>query len=233
MIQRHCVVCVEGITKKERISQKNHKEHPDKRFSPIHVQEARNCVALSLQDRALENYEDLRLERKDRIPKVGFWQRLFRREHRISEEHLEFLEDRLESPKEPLKESVDDDFLFLDDFLQENNALQENDVLRNDEQEQRGLESTSLGAEEKEAVLEMDLQKREIPLRFVCLSLVGMLFALLLFVPKIYMRNNIYYSSRNIIQLQAQLDSLNEENKHIKKQLEDIKFKNLTYELDF
>ncbi len=181
----------------------------------------------------MENYEDLRLERKDRIPKVGFWQRLFRREHRISEEHLEFLEDRLESPKEPLKESVDDDFLFLDDFLQENNALQENDVLRNDEQEQRGLESTSLGAEEKEAVLEMDLQKREIPLRFVCLSLVGMLFALLLFVPKIYMRNNIYYSSRNIIQLQAQLDSLNEENKHIKKQLEDIKFKNLTYELDF
>ena len=60
-----------------------------------------------------------------------------------------------------------------------------------------------------------------------------MFFVLLLFIPKIYIRNNIYYTSRNIVQLQTQLDSLNEENKQIKKQLEDIKFRNLTHELDF
>ncbi len=63
--------------------------------------------------------------------------------------------------------------------------------------------------------------------------MIAMFAIFLLFMPKIYIRNNIYYTSRNLIQLQAQLDSLNEENKHIKKQLEDIKFKNLTHELDF
>ena len=67
----------------------------------------------------------------------------------------------------------------------------------------------------------------------VCITFGVMFFVLLLFIPKIYIRNNIYYTSRNIVQLQTQLDSLNEENKQIKKQLEDIKFRNLTHELDF
>ncbi|TLD85921.1 hypothetical protein LS69_007440 [Helicobacter sp. MIT 05-5294] len=91
----------------------------------------------------------------------------------------------------------------------------------------------SLNLEEKEEVWEMDFNSKEISFRFVCLVLACMFVALLLFIPKVYICNNIYYVSRNLIQLQAQLDSLNEENKYIKKQLEDIKFKNLTYELNF
>ena len=71
------------------------------------------------------------------------------------------------------------------------------------------------------------------PFKMVLVAFVCMAAVLLLFVPKVYIRSNIYYVSRNMIQLQAQIDSLSEENKHIKKQLEDIKFRNLTHELDF
>lgn len=72
------------------------------------------------------------------------------------------------------------------------------------------------------------------------LSLKTMLLALLLlfgmlglFVPKIYLRSHIYYTSRHIIQLQNQADSLAEENKHLKKQLEDMKFKFLILDIGF
>ncbi len=94
-------------------------------------------------------------------------------------------------------------------------------------------QTASLNPQEKEAVLEVDFSSKEIPFKVVCMLMIAMFAIFLLFMPKIYIRNNIYYTSRNLIQLQAQLDSLNEENKHIKKQLEDIKFKNLTHELDF
>ena len=87
---------------------------------------------------------------------------------------------------------------------------------------------TSLETDEKEEVLSLELNANEIPFKMVLVAFVCMAAILLLFVPKVYIRSNIYYASRNIIQLQAQIDSLSEESKHIKKQLEDIKFKNLT-----
>ena len=90
---------------------------------------------------------------------------------------------------------------------------------------------TSLETDEKEEVLSLELNANEIPFKMGLVAFVSAV--LLLFVPKVYIRSNIYYASRNMIQLQAQIDSLSEENKHIKKQLEDIKFRNLTHELDF
>ena len=87
---------------------------------------------------------------------------------------------------------------------------------------------TSLETDEKEEVLSLELNANEIPFKMVLVAFVCMAAVLLLFVPKVYIRSNIYYASRNMIQLQAQIDSLSEESKHIKKQLEDIKFKNLT-----
>jgi regulator of replication initiation timing len=50
--------------------------------------------------------------------------------------------------------------------------------------------------------------------------------ALALFIPKIYLRNNIYYVSKDINNLYAHYISLKEENKILKQQLEDAKFKN-------
>lgn len=50
--------------------------------------------------------------------------------------------------------------------------------------------------------------------------------ALTLYFPKIYLRNNIYYVSRDINKLQDNYISLKEENTFLKQQLEDMKFKN-------
>ncbi len=53
-----------------------------------------------------------------------------------------------------------------------------------------------------------------------------LLIALVLFVPKIYLTNNIYYASKDINKLYAHYISLKEENKFLAQQLEDMKFKN-------
>ena len=51
-------------------------------------------------------------------------------------------------------------------------------------------------------------------------------FALALYFPKIYIRNNIYYTSKDINRLYAHYISLQEENIFLAQQLEDMKFKN-------
>lgn len=161
----------------------------------------------------MKNYEDLRLEEKDKIKRTSFIQRIFKKETQISNENLEFLDQH-----EKYSENIDQEESKIDIlYVQEQSA------------------NIPLRIEEKEEILGelAENLEGEIPFRMVNFIFLLMFFALALFVPKIYIRNNIYFTSRNIIQLQAQLDSLNEENKHIKKQLEDIKFKNLTHELDF
>ena len=50
--------------------------------------------------------------------------------------------------------------------------------------------------------------------------------ALFLYFPKIYLKSNIYYTSKDIIRLYAHYISLQEENIFLSQQLEDMKFKN-------
>lgn len=55
----------------------------------------------------------------------------------------------------------------------------------------------------------------------------GFLFIILfLYFPKIYLSNNIYYTSKDINKLYASYISLKEENRFLSQQLEDMKFKN-------
>lgn len=49
---------------------------------------------------------------------------------------------------------------------------------------------------------------------------------LVLYFPKIYLVNNIYYVSKDINKLYSHYISLKEENKFLSQQLEDMKFKN-------
>jgi len=49
---------------------------------------------------------------------------------------------------------------------------------------------------------------------------------LVVFFPKIYLRNNIYYVSKDINDLNTQYISLKEENRFLKQQHEDALFKN-------
>ena len=50
--------------------------------------------------------------------------------------------------------------------------------------------------------------------------------SLIIFFPKIYIRNNIYYVSKDINNLNSQFISLKEENRFLKQQHEDALFKN-------
>lgn len=264
----------------------------------------------------MESYKDLKLNSGDKVPKISFFAKIFKRDTSMSKEHLDFLDEQLggQSPKEDVRGELEEDFgspalqswdkvqkwqlknfsnfqtQNLQENLQETKITQEkkeknpksfkpqkpqisdlplqdlllqkketlipsnlletkeainpqtsqisknlNEDLKKENLSEKNLEAqVSINASEKEAILDDVLIKEDnISFRLVCIMLGLMLFVLALFIPKIYIRNNIYYTSRNIIQLQAQLDSLNEENKYIKKQLEDIKFHNLTQELDF
>lgn len=178
----------------------------------------------------MEAYEDLRLQEQDKVHKKGFLKRLRANNHKRLEQNLDFLEERYAAQdsasnngETPLRE---EELPSLDALVLERQDGVSHTKAQNIQ--------SHLNIHEREAVLEgIEFQAREIPFKTVLLAFCLMLLAFVLFIPKIYMRNNLYYASRNIIQLQAQIDSLNEENKHIKKQLEDIKFKNLTQELDF
>ena len=55
-------------------------------------------------------------------------------------------------------------------------------------------------------------------------------FALFLYFPKIYLRSNIYYTSKDINKLYAHYISLQEENTFLAQQLEDMKFKNQIFD---
>ena len=60
----------------------------------------------------------------------------------------------------------------------------------------------------------------------IFIALGTLLLALILYFPKIYLTNNIYYVSKDINRLYAHYISLKEENKFLSQQLEDMKFKN-------
>lgn len=54
----------------------------------------------------------------------------------------------------------------------------------------------------------------------------GILAGILFFsVPKIYLSSTIYYKSREIFNLQTQYDMLLDENKRLKHELEDLRYK--------
>lgn len=64
------------------------------------------------------------------------------------------------------------------------------------------------------------------PKKALLIVFASMALALALFLPKIYLRNNIYYISKDINKLDAQYISLKEEHKILKQQHEDALFKN-------
>ena len=64
------------------------------------------------------------------------------------------------------------------------------------------------------------------PSKSLLIIFIFILFALIVFLPKIYLRNNIYYVSKDINKLYTQHISLKEENEFLKQQHEDALFKN-------
>lgn len=84
---------------------------------------------------------------------------------------------------------------------------------------------------EKDALLK-DKNEDENDISMLIFGLGILLLILLLFVPKIYLSNNIYYASKNINSLRAEQEALMDENAELQRKLESAKFNSLTYEMD-
>jgi cell division protein FtsL len=71
-------------------------------------------------------------------------------------------------------------------------------------------------------------QKREKNLTFRTLIMVylTMLLVMAIFLPMVYIKNQIYYTSREMTKLYGQYELLLEENRDLKLKIESIRFKN-------
>jgi cell division protein FtsL len=68
--------------------------------------------------------------------------------------------------------------------------------------------------------------EKNLDFRFLLLVYMVMFVAFLLILPKIYIKNQIYYMSRDINKLYGEYSILKEENRVLKQNLENIRFKN-------
>ena len=69
-------------------------------------------------------------------------------------------------------------------------------------------------------------KEQNLSLRTLVLVYLAMLLALAIFLPKIYIKNEIYYTSREMSKLYSQYELLIEENRALKLKIESIRFKN-------
>lgn len=77
--------------------------------------------------------------------------------------------------------------------------------------------------EEYDAQLKVE---KNLDFRFLMLVYMVMFVAFLLILPKIYIKNQIYYMSRDIHKLYSEYSILSEENRVLKQNLENMRFKN-------
>ena len=77
--------------------------------------------------------------------------------------------------------------------------------------------------EELETVLN---PKKELDLNYFLYVLLSVFFMVALFFPKIYIQQQIYFTSRDIAKLKGEHDTLKEENRLIRASVESIRFKN-------
>lgn len=68
--------------------------------------------------------------------------------------------------------------------------------------------------------------KKELDLNYFLYVLLSVFFMVALLFPKIYIQQQIYFTSRDTAKLKGEYDTLKEENRLIKASVESIRFKN-------
>lgn len=79
---------------------------------------------------------------------------------------------------------------------------------------------------EVDNVFEKSYQNKHLSYTLLFTVLLGICISLLVFFPKIYLRNSIYYLSRDISKIENEHELLREENAELKLKVEHLKFKN-------
>lgn len=91
--------------------------------------------------------------------------------------------------------------------------------------------TNEVNLDEKEALVE-NLEDEGINLGAIFAAYGIFFLVILIFMPKIYLANNIYYASKDINYLQAQKEALRDENSELQQQLESTKFNFLTLDIE-
>ena len=79
---------------------------------------------------------------------------------------------------------------------------------------------------DKQELLEQYDKEKNLDFKFLLLVYLSLTIALCIILPKIYIKNQIYYISRDIHKLYSEDSILKEENIYLKQKLESIRFKN-------
>jgi len=79
---------------------------------------------------------------------------------------------------------------------------------------------------DKQELLESYDEEKNLDFKFLLLVYLSLAVAFLIILPKIYIKNQIYYISRDIHKLYSENSILEEENRYLKQKLESIRFKN-------
>ena len=79
---------------------------------------------------------------------------------------------------------------------------------------------------DKQELLEQYDKEENLDFKFLLLVYLSLTIALCIILPKIYIKNQIYYISRDIHKLYSENSILKEENTYLKQKLESIRFKN-------
>jgi len=79
---------------------------------------------------------------------------------------------------------------------------------------------------DKQELLEEYGEEKNLDFKFLLLVYLSLAVAFSIILPKIYIKNQIYYISRDIHKLYSENSTLKEENTYLKQKLESIRFKN-------
>jgi len=79
---------------------------------------------------------------------------------------------------------------------------------------------------DKQELLEQYDKEKNLDFKFLLLIYLSLAVAFSIILPKIYIKNQIYYISRDIHKLYSEDSILKEENTYLKQKLESIRFKN-------
>ncbi len=79
---------------------------------------------------------------------------------------------------------------------------------------------------DKQELLEKYEEERNLDFKFLLLVYLSLVVAFLIVLPKIYIKNQIYYTSRDIHKLYSENSILEEESTYLKQKLESMRFQN-------
>lgn len=145
----------------------------------------------------------------------------------------------LRKPKRDLSE-IEKDVDSSLDITNENNANYDyapqfqgfvDEILHDEEANKDSKQSNEFIINEKDLILQKhSVKQSEIGVLFIAYAILFLI--LLIFMPQIYLANNIYTSSKNINYLKSQKEALRDENSDLQRKLESVKFNFLTLEIE-